>query len=102
MSLADLIRGRDAGSFANANPAKVANDAAPTSEPLAGLAPLALAIPAEARADAPCRHWFVHFADREPLEVIFAPEQTHAAVLRLYPAAIAAQPITDLSEGTPA
>lgn len=42
------------------------------------------------------RHWWIHFADREPLEVIFTPEPTHAKVLALYPAAVAAEPLPDV------
>jgi len=42
------------------------------------------------------RHWWIHFPDREPLEVIFAPEQTHSVVLALYPMAVAAEPIPDV------
>ena len=43
MSLANLIRKRETGKLANANPAKAANDGMAKGEPLAGLAPLALA-----------------------------------------------------------
>ena len=42
------------------------------------------------------RHWWIHFPDREPLEVIFAPGQTHAEVLAIYPAALAAEPPPDV------
>lgn len=41
----------------------------------------------------PRRAWLLHFAEREPLEVIFCPEQSHAEVLARYPEAIAAQPV---------
>ncbi len=37
--------------------------------------------------------WLVHFSDRNPLEVAFSPEATHSEVLRLYPDALAAEPI---------
>ena len=43
MTLAALIRKRDTRKPANANPAKAANDASVTQEPLARLATLALA-----------------------------------------------------------
>ena len=45
MTLAALIRKREAGKPANANPARVANDGLAKGRPLAGLAALALAIP---------------------------------------------------------
>ncbi len=48
----------------------------------------------EALATAPPqRAWLLHFAEREPLEVIFCPDQSHAEVLARYPAALAAEPI---------
>lgn len=43
MTLAALIRKRDAGKIANDNPAKAANDGLARERPLAGLATLALA-----------------------------------------------------------
>lgn len=84
MSLVGLIRKRDAGSRANANPAKVANDAAPEREALAGLAELALAKPAEVVAEAPRRHWQVLFPNRPAMEVLFTPDATRAEVAALY------------------
>ena len=33
------------------------------------------------------RRWWIHFPDREPLEVIFAPETTRTEVAALYPGA---------------
>jgi hypothetical protein len=43
VTISDLIRKRETGESANANPAKVANDAQASGPPLAGLAHLALA-----------------------------------------------------------
>ncbi len=37
--------------------------------------------------------WLVHFPDRNPLEVAFSPEASHAEVLDFYPDALAAEPI---------
>lgn len=37
--------------------------------------------------------WQIHFPDRNPLEVAFSPEASHAEVLALYPTALAAEPI---------
>ena len=51
---------------------------------------------AEMRA-APIRatRWLLHYADRGPMEVWFAPAADHAEALALYPEAIAAVPIPD-------
>jgi hypothetical protein len=37
--------------------------------------------------------WLIHFPDRNPLEVAFAPAATHGEVLNFYPDARAAEPI---------
>jgi len=37
--------------------------------------------------------WLIHFPDRNPLEVAFSPEASHAEVLDCYPDALAAEPI---------
>ena len=39
------------------------------------------------------RFWLLHFPDREPLTVAFSPAASHAEVLAIYPAALAAEPI---------
>ncbi len=39
--------------------------------------------------------WVLHYADREPLEVIFAPAITHAEVLATEPDAVAAEPVQE-------
>ena len=55
MTLTELIRGRraiESGESANANSAKAANDGQGTGRPLAGLAALALATPADTESDA--------------------------------------------------
>ena len=97
MSLAALIRKRESGTSANANPAKAANDGQGVGEPLAKLAPLALASPTdEKNANAVTSWgWLLHFADREPLEVYCSPTATHAAILERYPDALAAEPIPE-------
>ena len=51
MTLAALIRKREAGKPANDNPAKAANDGRARDEPLAGLAALALANPTKAKTE---------------------------------------------------
>ncbi|MEF8702922.1 MAG: hypothetical protein V5B32_06695 [Candidatus Accumulibacter sp. UW26] len=37
--------------------------------------------------------WLIHFSDHNPMEVAFSPEASHAEVLAVYPAAIAAEPL---------
>ena len=95
MTLAALIRKRESGSPANANPAKAANDGLEEGEALAKLAPLALATPThEETAEAVTSWgWLLHFADREPLEVYCNPDATHAEILERYPDVLAAEPI---------
>jgi len=39
--------------------------------------------------------WLLHFFDREPLEVRFAPATTHAEALALTPDAVAAEPVSE-------
>lgn len=97
MTLAALIRKRGTVTPANANPAKAANDGQGGGEPLAKLAPLALANPTDAKtADAVTSWgWLLHFADREPLEVYCNPGATHAGILERYPDALAAEPIPE-------
>ena len=51
MSIADLIRKRETGKPANANPAKAAKDGQAKGEPLARLATLALANPRDDETD---------------------------------------------------
>ena len=49
---------------------------------------------------ATCWRWLIHFADRNPAEVAFSPEATHAEVLDFYPSALAAEPVTELRQGS--
>lgn len=37
--------------------------------------------------------WLIHFTDRDPLQVSFSPEVTHAEALASYPDAVTAEPI---------
>ena len=40
--------------------------------------------------------WLLHYADREPLEVWFAPAADHAEALVAYPDAVAAEPLPEV------
>lgn len=40
--------------------------------------------------------WLIHFLDRDPLEVIFAPAASHAEVLAAEPDAVAAEPLPEV------
>jgi len=94
VTLAALIRKRESGKPANANPAKAANDGRGEGEPLAGLAALALANPTKAKtanaATSWC--WWLAFSDTEHLIVYFHPDATRADVLERYPGVLAAEP----------
>lgn len=102
MTLAALIRKRESGTPANANPAKAANDGQGEGEPLAGLAALALANPTEAKTanvaqtvaqeSAACWCWWLAFSETEHLIVYFHPDATRADVLERYPGVLVAEP----------
>jgi hypothetical protein len=44
------------------------------------------------------RCWRIHYRDREPVEVIFAPGIKRKTVMFVYPKAVSAEPITDTSK----
>ena len=73
MTLAALIRKKEIGKPANANPAKVANDEPATTPSLAGLAALALAkptaAPLSAADDAAIRAWLAHIDETDPATI---------------------------------
>ncbi len=91
MTLAALIRKRETGKPANANPANPANPAnggQGKAGTLATLATLALAKPE------PAWRWLMHYADGY-VEIRFSPEVSHAEALAKCPGAIAAEPIPE-------
>jgi hypothetical protein len=102
MTLATLIRKREAGKSANDNSAKVANDGRATERPLAGLAALALAnSPDERTANlsyAACegdtatasRRWPIRDLQQPALEAACSPAVTDAGILVGRPGAVAA------------
>ena len=45
--------------------------------------------------------WLFHFADREPMEVVFTPAVSDPSALACYPDAVAAEPQTDRPQRTP-
>ena len=93
MTLSALIRKSESVKVATATLATLATLRGDSAATVATVATVNVANPAEAKSDAlPRRAWLLHFAEREPLEVIFCPDQTHAEVLALYPAALAAEP----------
>jgi len=104
MSLLSRLREKQAGRFATATLATVATQAEARGRTVASVASVAvakspqgqIASRAQVGADDPAtgsRRWLVHFIDREPLTVAFAPPATHAEVLEACPAALAAEPI---------
>ena len=106
MTLTALIRKRETGKPAKANPAKVANDERAKGEPLAGLAGLALANPPEAKTANPIPKisaddavtafasywWRIHRPNHALVEVSCSPPATHAEILAWRPDASTAEP----------
>lgn len=52
------------------------------------------ATPQNIHPSATAHHWLIHFAGREPLEVVCAPAENQATMLARYPAALKAEPFT--------
>lgn len=99
MSLADLIRGKskhDSAGFATVTLATTATDS-PTIRPsVANVATVTVAIPEKHdAAGVAASVWLMHFPDRNPAAVTFAPAVDHAGALAAYPAAIAAEPVSE-------
>lgn len=120
MSLAELIRGKRFVGLATAIPAIPATHHQELAGTVARIATVAVANPTEAKNDdgnssknsnnsssKPCEQkpvhyrWRLRFADREPLEVCFSPEASHADVLDAFPEAVAAEPWPEEGKGTP-
>ena len=124
MKIANLIRKRPREAVATAIPAipatelgswaasvaKIATVAVANAADLgeggeqavAGIATVAVAKPNKGRVEGtapPIRatRWLIHFLDREPLEVWFAPAADHAEALAGYPDAVAAEPLAGVS-----
>ena len=112
MTLSALIRKRDTGNLATAIPAISATQPKGEAATVARIATVAVANPKEAETDdgnssrnsncsssKPCKRktahyrWLIHFVDRNPLEVAFSPEASHAEALDAYPDALAAEPL---------
>lgn len=116
MSLANLIRKRETGKPANANPAKAANDGQAKEGTLARLATLALANPTEAKTAKPAIvgacgtaatswGWRVTYPEDHPgdrfsgrvFECYIVPVQTLAEVQAIHPGA-KIEPITEAAQ----
>lgn len=96
MTLAALIRKRDTGKPANANPANPANDGRGKAGTLATLATLALAKPETVTS----WRWMMRYPD-EAVEVRFSPEVSRGAALAACPGAIAAEPMPEIPKRKP-
>ena len=107
MSLANLIRGKGAaGALATATPATPATQGRASGPTVATVATVNVASPRgaiaqplpawaeSASAEVTAARWWLHFADREPLELACCPDASHAEVLTWYPEAVAAEPFT--------
>jgi len=97
MSLSAMIRKRQSGNFATATPATFATHEGEKVRTVASVATVAVANVETVKTDSgkPCSQWLFHFADRDPLQVTFAPAVDHAAALACYPEAVAAEPIPE-------
>lgn len=52
--------------------------------------------PADTAQPIQATRWLLHYADREPVEVWFAPASDHAEALLAYPDAVAAEPLPEV------
>jgi hypothetical protein len=95
-----LARLAGGGDVTAVTPAPVADVTAKPAPLLACTAVTAVTPPADVTADdARADSWLLHFVDREPAAVTFAPAVTHADALARYPGAVAAQPMPEPSPG---
>ncbi|MFN6183193.1 MAG: hypothetical protein ACK4VS_10920 [Burkholderiales bacterium] len=105
MTLSALIRKRDTGNLATAIPAISATQPKGKAATVARIATVAVANPKEEKTAPPAkvgagdtatasRWWLIHYPDRDPLEVAYCPEATHADILERHPDAVAAEPFT--------
>jgi hypothetical protein len=111
MTLSALIRKRDTGNLATAIPAISATQPKGEAATVARIATVAVANPKEGQTAPPAKvgagdtatasRWLFHFADRELMEVVFAPAVSHANALACYPDTVAAEPQTDRPQRTP-
>lgn len=91
--LSALIQKRETRNAATATPAIFATQ--PKAGTVARVATVAVANLTEAKTAnaATSWTWLLHFSDSDPLEVYCNPDATHAAILKRYPDALAAEPI---------
>ena len=68
-----------------------------TAEKDKGEADSSETLPTDAAPLIRATRWLIHFLDREPLEVWFAPAADHAEALAGYPDAVAAEPLAGVS-----
>ena len=67
-----------------------------TAEKDKGEADSSETLPTDAAPLIRATRWLIHFLDREPLEVWFAPAADHAEALVGYPDAVAAEPLAEV------
>jgi hypothetical protein len=116
MSLLSRLREKQAGKLATATPATFATQAATKGRSVASVATVAVAKSPQGQITPPAlvgagdpvsspgefsdaykaasRWWLIHYPERDPVEVAWYPEATHAEILEKYPDAIAAEPFT--------
>ena len=111
MSLLSRLRDKQAGKIATATPATFATQERERGRTVASVATVTVAKSPQGQTASPVKvgvgdtattsRWLFHFADREPMEVFFAPEVSHANALLCYPDAVIAEPQTDCPQRTP-
>lgn len=106
MSLSNLIRRKsEPVGFATATPATFATHEGERGRTVASVATVAVATSPQGQAAPPAevgagdtatasRWWLIHYSDRDPLEVAYCPEATHAEILERHPDAVAAESFT--------
>lgn len=106
MSLSNLIRRQsEPVGFATATPATFATQGVEKGRTVASVATVAVARSPQGQTAPPpkvspsdtataSRWWLIHYPDRDPVEVTYCPEATHADILERHPDAVAAEPFT--------
>src|SRR5574343_441050 len=110
MNLSNLIRGKsEPARFATATPATFATQVMDRGLTVASVATVTVAKPLKWQTAIPAkanpsdtatiyRNWLIHYADRNPQEVVCCPEASHAQILEWYPDAVDAEPFVGIAD----
>ena len=92
MSLLSRLREKHADKVATATPATFATQAWGERRTVASVATVTVAKSPQRQTAS--RWWLIHFANRDPAQVVCYPETTHAEMMKQYSDAIAVEPFT--------